>query len=151
MAPCHISLRYGEWRFVLSAAGLSYWGIHIGVRIFRRWVFVQKLSLSMCPGGHLAYLKVELGLGKRGLEPKAVSIVFLFCCIFQLSCPPSFVVLFLSFTVLCVVSSLLSRLLFTGSSEESFYSQKSQEFLNNSQRVARMQWNIDFHRLLVGI
>jgi hypothetical protein len=86
-------------------------------------VFVPQLGLPVCGGDHLAYFEVEgstssSSVGTEGGSRTGVTncfsiypIVFLFHWIFQLS------VLFLSFALLYVVSSLLSRFLFMGPNE----------------------------------
>jgi hypothetical protein len=89
-------------------------------------VCVPYLGLPVCLRGPLAYLDVEALVSPPRRETGAgiancfliYSVVFLFGCIFQLSCH-SFVVLS---ALPLFYSSLLFRLSFMGSDEESFSS-----------------------------
>jgi hypothetical protein len=103
----------------------------LGLGFDRNVVIVPELCLPVCPGNCLTYLggfgfssppgEAGTGVAKFFL---IYSAVLLICYIFQMFCH-SFVCLppfFLSFALLYVISSLLTKLLFTGSDGESFYS-----------------------------
>jgi hypothetical protein len=64
MAPCHSSLRYGEWKFVLFDAGLMKSLSHqiptLGLRFLGGIVFVLQLGLPVCWRDCLTYFGVEV-------------------------------------------------------------------------------------------